>query len=255
MDRFNGTKFKLKAATTELRVDLLSWARLQLKIYLTSFSLGVASNTMSPSICTECFARLRITQQNQSIISRNFSTTNFHAAKGGGKKGKAVWRSSTNVRFGRRKRIVPKLPLIGERKSLRKRIVLSNTNALEVQGMQDLNVRNMADEAQIGRVLGLNGELLDKLRDVKAFKPTQNWNMFRKPGTLIRRESVELARTVQDVKAGHAEERPRTVRRIVAGEKSTGKSLMLLQAMSMAFLNNWVVISVPEGMLRNQNLG
>lgn len=141
--------------------------------------------------------------------------------------------------------------MVGERKAQRKRIVLSNTNALEVQGLQDLGVKNIADEAQIGQVLALSGELLDQLREVKAFKPTQNWNMFRKPGTLMRRESVEMGRTVLDVEQGHVEERPRTVRRIIAGERSTGKSLMLLQAMSMAFLNGWVVINVPDGMFKN----
>jgi small subunit ribosomal protein S29 len=148
-------------------------------------------------------------------------------------------------------RVVPKLPMIGERKALRKRIILSNTNALEVRGMQDLNVKNMADDDQIGQVLGLNGELLDQLREVKAFKPTQNWKMFRRPGTLMRRESVELGRTILDVKAGQAVEVSRTVRRIIVGSRSTGKSLMLLQAMSMAFMNQWVVINVPEGMFRN----
>lgn len=139
--------------------------------------------------------------------------------------------------------------MIGERKALRKRIVISNTNALEVQGLRDLNVKNMVDETQIGQMLALNGELLDQLREVRAFKPTQNWNMFRKPSTLMRRESVELGRTILDVSAGQAEERPRTVRRIIAGERGTGKSLMLLQAMSMAFLKDWVVINVPEGRL------
>jgi small subunit ribosomal protein S29 len=149
-------------------------------------------------------------------------------------------------------RKIPKPPMIGERKAMRKRIVLSNTNALEVQGLQDLTVKNMADELQIGRVLALNGELLDQLREVKAFKPSQNWKMFRKPGTLTRRESVELGRTVLDIKGGHAEQTPKTVRRIIAGERSTGKSLMLLQAMSMAFLNGWVVINVAEGMFQSK---
>lgn len=145
--------------------------------------------------------------------------------------------------------------MIGERKALRKRIVLSNTNALEVYGINDLSAKNMADETQIGQVLGLDGELLDQLREVKAFKPTQNWNMFRKPGTLIRRESVELGKTVIDVMAGNTDGRPRSVRRIVAGERSTGKSLFLLQAMSMAFLRDWVVINVPEGMFGRGNDG
>ena len=120
--------------------------------------------------------------------------------------------------------------------------------------MQDLNVKNMADEAQIGHVLGLNGQLLDQLREGRAFKPTQNWKMFRRPGTLIRRESVELARAVLDVKADDAGERPRTIGQIIVGERSTGKSLMLLQAMGMAFMNGWVVINVPEGMFRNSLL-
>lgn len=107
----------------------------------------------------------------------------------------------------------------------------------------------MVDEAKIGQMLALHGELLDQLREVRAFKPTQNWNMFRKPSTLMRRESVELGKTILDVSAGQVETRPRTVRRIIAGERGTGKSLMLLQAMSMAFLNDWVVINVPEGRL------
>lgn len=205
---------------------------------------------MSLSMCTDCFARLRITQKMQTTTSQNFSTTTPHTAKGApARKAKLGWRVSPGNRAWRPPRVVPKLPMIGERKALRKRIVLSNTNALEVQSMQDLNAKNMTDKTQIGRVLGLDGELVDQLRNVKAFKRTQNWNMFRKPGTLIRRESVELARTLQDVKASHAEEKPRTVRRIISGEKSTGKSLMLLQAISMAFLNDWVVINVPEGML------
>jgi small subunit ribosomal protein S29 len=146
-------------------------------------------------------------------------------------------------------RVIPKLPAVGERKTLRKRLVLSNTNALEVQGMRDLTLENMGDDAQIGQVLGLDGKLLDQLRELKTFKSTQNWKMFRKPGTLMRRESIELGRTVMDVMAGRAEQKPRTVRRIITGDRGTGKSLMLLQAMSMAFLNNWVVINIPEGMV------
>ncbi len=173
---------------------------------------------MSLSICTECLARLQITQKAQTIPIRAFSTTTPQAGASPGRKIKAVkatYRSSLTHHRNRKPRVLPKLPMIGERKALRKRIVISNTNALEV----------------------------------RAFKPTQNWNLFRKPSTLMRRESVELGRTVLDVSAGQVEGRPRTVRRIIAGERGTGKSLMLLQAMSMAFLNDWVVINVPEGRL------
>jgi len=212
---------------------------------------------MSLLICTDCVARLRISPKVQSIASSSFSTTTskayegrkFDRAKGNG----PAFRSSLTTSKTKRRAppIKPKPPMIGERKALRKRIVLSNTNALEVQGLQDLTVKNMVDELHIGRVLALNGELLDQLRELKAFKRTQNWKMFRKPGTLMRRESVELGRTVLDVKASNAEQKPRTVRRIIAGARNTGKSLMLVQAMSMAFLNGWVVINVAEGMFHN----
>lgn len=206
---------------------------------------------MSLSICTECFARLRVTPVAHIVLSRPFSTTGPLAFEG--KKGKSIgnkvaYRQRVTGSARRPPRTVPKLPLIGERKALRKRIVISNTNALEVPGMQDFDAANMADEAQVGRVLGLSGDLLDQLREVKAFKRTQDWKMFRNPGTLMRSESVQLGRTMLDVNAARAEERPRTVRQIIAGERSTGKSLMLLQAMSMAFVNDWVVINVPEGM-------
>jgi small subunit ribosomal protein S29 len=206
---------------------------------------------MSLSICAECITRLRLTSQPGPLLTRSFSATpTCHASPKGRKlkrtKG-AFYRQQGEGRQKSKPRVIPKLPAIGERKALRKRIVLSNTNALDVHGMKDLALDNMADENQVGQILGLNGELIDQLRAVRAFKPTQNWNIFRKPGTLMRRESVELGWTMRDVRAGFEEDRPRTVRRIVDGDRSTGKSLMLLQAMSMGFLNDWVVINVPEG--------
>lgn len=246
---------KLKAACSNCLYDAPS-TRLQfrlLEVVLPAQQPLLAPTVlnMSVSICTQCFARLRPTHKTSAAFSRAFSTTTSQAGSPSGRKvrhSKAGYRESTNHKAAKKKtRVVPKLPLVGERKALRKRIVLSNTNALEIQGMQDLNVRNMTDESQIGKVLGLNSEVLDHLREVKAFKPTQNWNMFRKPGTLIRRESVELGRSFLDVMADDEGKQPRTIRRIIAGERSTGKSLMLLQAMSMAFMNQWVVIHVPEG--------
>ncbi|KAL9606955.1 MAG: hypothetical protein Q9204_009396, partial [Flavoplaca sp. TL-2023a] len=38
----------------------------------------------------------------------------------------------------------------------------------------------------------------------------------------------------------------KTVRRVLVGEKGSGKSMILLQAMSMAFLKGWTVINLPE---------
>ncbi|KAI9780919.1 MAG: 37S ribosomal protein S23 mitochondrial [Candelina submexicana] len=144
-----------------------------------------------------------------------------------------------------------KPPNPGERKAMRKRIVLSNTNALEVTGMQDLNEDTMVDMRLRGQVIGLPGSLgastdsvVDQLRAVEAFKTTQGWGLFRRPGMLIRRESVELGKLLAGI-VGEGEKK--TIRRVYTGEKGNGKSMMLLQAMAMAYLKGWIVISIPEG--------
>ena len=117
--------------------------------------------------------------------------------------------------------------------------------------MTDLTSQNMADAEQVGKFLGLEGSLLDQLRESKAFKTTQSWNMFRQPATLVREETVRLGQMFNEIseRAGIEGQGPLTIREIITGEKSTGKSLCLLQAMSMAFLNKWVVINIPEGTL------
>jgi len=115
--------------------------------------------------------------------------------------------------------------------------------------MEDLSTANMSDEEKIGQVLGLEGTLLDQLREAKAFKTMQDWNVFRRPATLFRRDTLEIGLQIQDINqsGGGNGLRPMTIRSIITGEKATGKSLLLLQAMSMAYLNNWIVINIPEG--------
>ncbi|KAL9606388.1 MAG: hypothetical protein Q9179_000465 [Wetmoreana sp. 5 TL-2023] len=98
-------------------------------------------------------------------------------------------------------------PAPGERKALRKRIVLSNVNAFEVEGMQDVNAENMYDGRLRGHVLGLPGPIVDQLRAAGAFKPSQAWGMFRRPGMLIRRETLEIGKIVADM---HAENESKT---------------------------------------------
>ena len=135
---------------------------------------------------------------------------------------------------------------------LRKRIVLSNTNAHEIKGMQDLSPQNMADEAYIGSTLGLEGDLLDQLRNARAFKKTQNWNLFRRPATLFRRETAELGKKfglVNSSLQSSEGKRPEVLRQVIAGERVSGKSILLLQALSMAYMHRWIVINVPEGKL------
>jgi len=155
-------------------------------------------------------------------------------------------RQSRSARIKKKSKERPRPPPVGERKTQRKRIVLSNTNALEVQGLQKLGTGNMADAEQIGKVLVLDGPLLDQLRDAKAFKTTQNWNMFRTPSTLVRTETVEVGNDIRDVNESMKSEGAQTMHKLITGEKASGKSIHLLQAMSMAYLSKWVVINIPD---------
>jgi small subunit ribosomal protein S29 len=163
-----------------------------------------------------------------------------------------------------------KPPASGERKAMRKRIVLSNTNALEVEGMQDLDaemvegmvrVRDESEEAVlagalgmvgeeneegegvVGKVVGLGGATVDSLRAVEAFKTTQGWGLFRRPGLLVREESVVISRKLVEGEKGGV------VRLVVDGERGAGKSLLLLHAMATAFVRGWIVLNIPEGLI------
>lgn len=137
-----------------------------------------------------------------------------------------------------------KPPAEGERKALRKRIVLSNTNALEVEGLEDLGFNNVEDEGLAGKVLGLSGSTVDSLRASEAFKATQSWNLFRRPAVLIREESVGCAQLL-----GEAEKEKKTERLVIDGGRVSGKSLMLLHAMASAFVKGWIVLNIGESML------
>lgn len=220
-----------------------------------------SKRNMSTSICTTCLSRLRIST---GIVSRLAATTtvipiasSFHTSavhqnvvkKKSGAAPVAKFREARSAKIKRKTRDRPKPPPVGERKAQRKRIVLSNTNALEVSGLEYLNNKNMTDQEKLGQMLALEGALLDKLRDSKAFKTTQNWNMFRQPSTLMRQESIELGQDVADINASREDQGmgPRTVHKIIDGERASGKSIHLLQAMSMGFVNDWVVINIPEG--------
>jgi small subunit ribosomal protein S29 len=135
-----------------------------------------------------------------------------------------------------------KTPAPGERKAFRKRVLLSNDNALPVPGLEPLSAGGMLDAANVGRMVALPNELVDQLRAVEAFKPTQTWGMFRQPSVLLRKESIEMAQKMQSA-AGQGE----TLKLVISGDKLVGKSMMMLQAISNAFLNNWIVFHVPEG--------
>ena len=155
----------------------------------------------------------------------------------------------TLVLAKRQRQVTQRPPAPGERKALRKRIVLSNTNALEVQGLQDLTgdklSRNegggIALEEFAGRVLGFNNNTVDGLRALEAFRPTQGWSLFRRPASLVRQETVQLARDMDK-----AVSEKRVTSKVIFGDAQSGKSVLLLQAQAMAFVKGWIVLHFPE---------
>lgn len=135
-----------------------------------------------------------------------------------------------------------KKPAAGERKALRKRIVLSNTNAFAVPGLVELKAStDLADPNIAGKMVALPGDVIDQLRVVEAFKPSQGWGMFRQPAMLVRKEMEEVVRVMDD-----AASRKEIERKVIVGERGSGKSVLMLQAMAMAFLKKWVVINLPN---------
>lgn len=135
-----------------------------------------------------------------------------------------------------------KKPAPGERKAFRKRITLSNNNALAVEGLKEITNETLAAAASKGSVVGLPDKLVDQLRTLEAFKTTQNWGLFRRPHMLVREETVKLASRLDA-----AVKEKQTLRLALTGGKIAGKSMLLLQAMAHSLMNNWVVINIPEG--------
>lgn len=181
-----------------------------------------------------------------------FSTSAVHNAMPG-KPQKSMEHQDRSVRVyraGKRMKIKKKdnldrgkPPAPGERKAFRKKIVLSNDNALPVPWVAEMEAGSLSDPKQIGNIVSLPPALQDQLRATEAFQPTQTWGLFRKPSTLIRQESVDLMGKMEN-----AVENKKTARVVLTGEKISGKSTMLLQAQSHAYLNNWIVIHFPDGM-------
>lgn len=215
---------------------------------------------MSASVCASCLSRLRIsaplsTKPPTFILPTavSFSTTSIqHNVLKKKTTGQAQnkFREARSARIKKKTKERPKPPAPGERRAQKKRIVLSNTNAMEVTGLEHLSPENMADESKVGQMLALNGPLLDQLRESKSFKTTQNWGLFRQPSTLMRQTTLELGQDMKEVIMSQQDQGfgAMTIHKVVTGEKGSGKSIHLLQAQSMAFLNGWVVVTIPECM-------
>ncbi|KAL3417952.1 hypothetical protein PVAG01_10962 [Phlyctema vagabunda] len=206
---------------------------------------------MASTSCWKCLVRPSVPLPRSTIASSTaaFSTTtplaaNVVKAKPKGQKpSKPSMRSGGSLRIKKKAFVKPsgRPPMPGERKALRKRIVLSNTNALEVPDLVDLNAENLVDPQLVGKVVGLPGPVIDQLRAADAFKITQGWSLFRRPAMLIREESVRVVGLMDQAAA-----KKETYRVVLDGNRGTGKSMLVLQAMTAAFIKGWVVVNIPE---------
>ncbi|KAI7351549.1 hypothetical protein KC354_g12420 [Hortaea werneckii] len=204
----------------------------------------------SSTLCLRCLKRSLVPLESSlpptAVQRAAFSTSPSLAVNPPKKKAvgaKPTARSGKSLKLAKNTRTATaRPPAPGERKALRKRVVLSNTNALEVHGLQDLSKDSVSKLPEYeGRVLGLSNDSVDALRALEAFKPNQGWSLFRRPATLVRKETVELAEMMSNVK-----ETQKVDRRVLAGEKGSGKSVLQLQAMTMAYLQGWIVMHFPE---------
>ncbi|PHH86873.1 hypothetical protein CDD83_9637 [Cordyceps sp. RAO-2017] len=133
-------------------------------------------------------------------------------------------------------------PKPGERKAFRKRIQLENSSALPVQGLGELGPETLAADDSSGRLFALPERATELLGLLEAFKPTQTWAFFQRPHVLVRAETVQLIKGLEESKANKE-----AFKCVLTGERLSGKSTALLQAMTHALLNGWVVINIPEG--------
>ncbi|EFY92836.1 hypothetical protein J3459_012563 [Metarhizium acridum] len=151
------------------------------------------------------------------------------------KKAKRTFKKKTNV-------VAVKKPNPGERKAFRKRIQLSNNSALPVRNIDELSPETMAKSESKGKMFALPDKVVDQLRALEAFKTTQTWSLFRRPHFLVREETVQLMSKMEE-----SVEKKDALKCVLTGSKLSGKSLALLQSMSYALMNDWVVVHIPEG--------
>ncbi|PSR82737.1 mitochondrial ribosomal protein [Coniella lustricola] len=202
--------------------------------------LGLTTTTTTTKTILPATATTSITATPSAAHSFSTSTPSYAGGRPGvhQRLGKRMQLS----KFKKKKEIMrPKAPKPGERKAFRKRIVLSNNNALPVRGLELMSPARLASQESAGHVLKIPDHLIDRLRAVEAFKSSQTWEFFHSPHMLVRPETVHICeRMGESVKDGS------TARIVVSGGKAAGKSMTLLQAQIYAFMEKWVVINIPE---------
>ncbi|KAA8893525.1 mitochondrial ribosomal death-associated protein 3-domain-containing protein [Sphaerosporella brunnea] len=140
----------------------------------------------------------------------------------------------------------PKAPFKpGERRDIRQRIVLSNTNAPAVD-VAELSFEVSTREEYVGTVFAFGAKDIDSLRELDGFRRSQDWKFFHRPSTVMRKESLRLGEMMEWVQQQEELPQTRCERLVLTGPKGSGKSVLLLQAMAWALQRQWVVINIPN---------
>jgi hypothetical protein len=182
-----------------------------------------------------------------ATCSHSFSTSSQHQYATPGAAGPSKGVTTLRLKKKGRPEKTAKPPEPGERRALRKRIVLSNTNALAVSSAEALKTELVVRGPP--KIYTLPVEVIDQLRAVEAFKPKQGWAFFQTPAVLMRYEARVLRAVMDGISTESSEtEAKHTSRKVICGEKGAGKSVLLLQAMALAFQRGWIVVNLPEGM-------
>ncbi|KAK6362885.1 37S ribosomal protein S23 mitochondrial [Orbilia blumenaviensis] len=120
------------------------------------------------------------------------------AAQKGQNTRKPVVNKPLNLKSKKKTVTTVKKPDIGYRRALRKAIVLSNSNAPNLE-LPELTTQIMTDTESVGKVFAINMEDLEKMRALETFQKRQGWQFFYRPTTFIRNESVGIARAMESV--------------------------------------------------------
>ncbi|EGX51048.1 hypothetical protein AOL_s00054g784 [Orbilia oligospora ATCC 24927] len=130
------------------------------------------------------------------VDTRSFHTT--PAGQKGGNIRKPAVNKPLNLKAKKKTVTSAKKPEPGYRRAIRKAIVLSNSNAPNLE-LPELTSEVLVDTESVGKVFAINMEDLEKMRALETFQKRQGWQFFYRPTTFIRNESVGIARAMESV--------------------------------------------------------
>ncbi|BGP39668.1 hypothetical protein JCM10450v2_003638 [Rhodotorula kratochvilovae] len=112
----------------------------------------------------------------------------------------------------------------------------------DLSGLKAMHPEDLVKEA-VGQVRAFPDRALEVFKTLSIPTSLKREHAFTpKPATVVREATLELARTLDEAKKVSSREG----RYVLTGEKGTGKSSLLLQAVSYAQSTDWIVLYLPS---------